>query len=824
MLIVQNDLDVNIDLQKRGRINRTGQVADLPPLYEYIITAIPSEKRLNMMLRAKLRSLSANTTANQDQDKRQADFIDISNKYGDLVTHEYLANNPELAFILGLKSNATASQLLARTAMLSVAAQQDIIEEVFSAYQNLEQELRRINQWDLEREYRDFEAQFVREELFTASVDESAIGGASMLTTFLCRHRTYPYDAKTLKEDIENAKGQYGENLADSEELHKEIKEFYRIENKKIREKFKARRQRLWDVAFKVISKYLQNDEMATQLLLLAERPKELWLQDMERKLNNHSKMDRIIRKLESYSVDLEDLEIREKRELKAKSEQRRRLMNVISFAVIGRCYSNIRSVMPAEGNYHRILAVLKEVRFDKNPNRRFNPGRVQFVFALSAVRKELVLNLVDKGQHNNYDRLNELLHISNVKFSPSDWDREIARYNNRILERKIITGNILGAFANPLIQKIKPHFITFSLASDEEGRKTIERGLLLPMSGENIEQILSTVTLPFGEGLRFANAVNHVYSISGIGLDLSITPVQQKDGKGLGFYISVKDKDSKKFESDTRFDSVRQYFNANQVTSIYGKGQSASKRPLIHYSTGALSYDSTAFMEIAGLIASLKAAIIIPREYVTVGTLKEYAKGRTTEEDYNWPILDWKGTQLMPPMRKETRMRISAPIVGNGNIRYVEKYSDWTLLCRKTLAYNGRSFQENTMPGQIRALYFEWLDATKLKLGNNPQRELKIISKTTADIHSLLVNSSKYPIIRFDEYVLKLLQEEAGKEELSSIGRIIDRYKNEMLFLSPPKQVAEQFLNECLCSPRLEKIIKSLEAYICGATDIIIE
>ena len=63
MLIVQNDLDVNIDLQKRGRINRTGQIEGLPPLYEYIITSIPSEKRLNMMLRAKLRSLSANTTA-----------------------------------------------------------------------------------------------------------------------------------------------------------------------------------------------------------------------------------------------------------------------------------------------------------------------------------------------------------------------------------------------------------------------------------------------------------------------------------------------------------------------------------------------------------------------------------------------------------------------------------------------------------------------------------------------------------------------------------------------------------------------------------------
>lgn len=175
MLIVQTDLDVNIDLQKRGRINRTGQRADLPPLYEYIITAIPSEKRLNMMLRAKLRSLSANTTANQDQDRAQADFVDLSNKYGNQVAREYLAVHQELAFVLGLAPtpSLTASRLMARLAMLSVAAQQDAIDELFSAYQTLETDLRRINQWDLEREHRDFEAEFVREEFFTAAFDNS---------------------------------------------------------------------------------------------------------------------------------------------------------------------------------------------------------------------------------------------------------------------------------------------------------------------------------------------------------------------------------------------------------------------------------------------------------------------------------------------------------------------------------------------------------------------------------------------------------------------------------------------------------------------------
>ena len=89
-------------------------------------------------------------------------------------------------------------------------------------------------------------------------------------------------------------------------------------------------------------------------------------------------------------------------------------------------------------------------------------------------------------------------------------------------------------------------------------------------------------------------------------------------------------------------------------------------------------------------------------------------------------------------------------------------------------------------------------------------------------DIHRILVNSTKYPIIRFDDFVLKMLQDEASKEELSSIGKIIERYRKEMLFLSPPKSLAEKFLDSCLCNPRLDKIRKSLEDYINGKTDII--
>ena len=143
------------------------------------------------MLRAKLRSLSANTAAWQDQDREQADFIDISNKYGNEVASEYIGEHPELALVLGLKDTITASKLLARLVMLSVTAQKDIIDDLMAAYTSLEAELRRINQWDLEREFRDFEAEFVQEELFTTAKTESTLGGCSYLSVISVSKRPF---------------------------------------------------------------------------------------------------------------------------------------------------------------------------------------------------------------------------------------------------------------------------------------------------------------------------------------------------------------------------------------------------------------------------------------------------------------------------------------------------------------------------------------------------------------------------------------------------------------------------------------------------------
>lgn len=176
-----------------------------------------------MMLRAKLRSLSANTAAWQDQDREQADFVDIDNKYGNEVAKEYLSEHTEQAVVLDLTRNVTASRLLARSAMLSVAAQQSIVDDLISGYTTLEAELRRLNQWDLEREFRDFEADFVREELFTTAKTKTRLGGCSYLTTYKCKQKTFPYSYETVTELCQKAKAVYGNPYKENPALQKQV-------------------------------------------------------------------------------------------------------------------------------------------------------------------------------------------------------------------------------------------------------------------------------------------------------------------------------------------------------------------------------------------------------------------------------------------------------------------------------------------------------------------------------------------------------------------------------------------------------------------------
>ena len=78
MFIVQFEGDINIEVQKRGRVNRTGQLNS--PTYTYVISKIPVELRTYLMFRKKLRKLDANTSANQTASSETSEITDDKGK------------------------------------------------------------------------------------------------------------------------------------------------------------------------------------------------------------------------------------------------------------------------------------------------------------------------------------------------------------------------------------------------------------------------------------------------------------------------------------------------------------------------------------------------------------------------------------------------------------------------------------------------------------------------------------------------------------------------------------------------------------------------
>lgn len=177
MIVAQQQLDVNDEVQMRGRIDRTGQVAR--GAYEYVVSLIPAEQRLLMMFKAKLKSLDANTTSSQKSKFNEMEVADITNKYGDKVVKEYMSEHLDLYARMadpfgweksygadlsavdpqklvsssdGMSSEAggDANKLLGRMALLKVKEQEKMLQEIGDLYAAEIQRLNEMGENDLE--------------------------------------------------------------------------------------------------------------------------------------------------------------------------------------------------------------------------------------------------------------------------------------------------------------------------------------------------------------------------------------------------------------------------------------------------------------------------------------------------------------------------------------------------------------------------------------------------------------------------------------------------------------------------------------------------
>lgn len=171
MVFAQFQSDINDEVQMRGRIDRSGQVTR--GRCEYIMSTIPAEQRIQMMFKAKLKSLDANTTSSQKSKFNEMEIVDYLNKYGDEVVWEYMKEHPELSERLGdpldmlqegksedgprtsekedtSKKNGCAGKISRYLAFLSVEEQDEIFREITEAYRVKMQLLDDAGENDLE--------------------------------------------------------------------------------------------------------------------------------------------------------------------------------------------------------------------------------------------------------------------------------------------------------------------------------------------------------------------------------------------------------------------------------------------------------------------------------------------------------------------------------------------------------------------------------------------------------------------------------------------------------------------------------------------------
>ncbi len=206
MLILQAELDINQEIQKRGRINRTGQI--LKPRYEYITSAIPAEQRLMMMLQEKLKSLDANTSSNQKQSSAMLNVADFLNKIGDGVVKEYLLDFPETNKLLNdpLKTDREdfAHFVTGRVAVLPSAMQQEFYEEVTERYRDTVEYLKQVDEYDLEMETVNLQAQTKhRQVLVVGRGGYSAFGSDTYIETVTANVLRKPMSTAEIKNFLD---------------------------------------------------------------------------------------------------------------------------------------------------------------------------------------------------------------------------------------------------------------------------------------------------------------------------------------------------------------------------------------------------------------------------------------------------------------------------------------------------------------------------------------------------------------------------------------------------------------------------------------------
>ena len=494
MIVAQQQLDVNDEVQMRGRIDRTGQVAR--GAYEYVVSLIPAEQRLLMMFKAKLKSLDANTTSSQKSKFNEMEVADITNKYGDKVVKEYMAEHLDLYARMAdpfgwEKSNgddlsridpqtlvasgggvgdgeagADASKLLGRMALLKVSEQEKMLQEIGELYANEIQRLNEMGENDLEITELPLKAKTLHKEVWKQGAEpggDNAFADNTYIEKVNMAILKKPMKAAEVKSSQDGLTG--GKTW-----------EEYKTEKKAaVKEYFDQ----------KIADETQKYEERAVKA---ATKAKEKYIKDGKKGQEKSGMSDEQIEKMAGYQYDNIYKQEKDKlndvmKNLKAKAEMFERVLDTFDTNqtfVLPTDMNNPNELSGFGNSYGRLI----DIKITDN----YSPNASTVSFATLDGRRKITFPIAGKvGSGENkvdiigsIDRMTKQAagmgdnHIKVLDQDLKNWDRLTSNESRK--DGYIVTGNLMQALVDSKDQGLGGQLVKYTTDTGE-----VKTGILMP-------------------------------------------------------------------------------------------------------------------------------------------------------------------------------------------------------------------------------------------------------------------------------------------------------------------------------------------------------
>lgn len=495
MIVAQQQLDVNDEVQMRGRIDRTGQVAR--GAYEYVVSLIPAEQRLLMMFKAKLKSLDANTTSSQKSKFNEMDVADITNKYGDRVVRGYMAEHLDLysrmadpfgwekvygedlssidpqklmATASGMngdsEAGADASKLLGRMALLRVNEQEKMLQEIGELYANEIQRLNEMGENDLEITELPLKAKTIRKEVWKEGTEPGS-DNAFADNTYIEKVNMAILKKPMKASEVQKAQeGLTGGKAWDGykEEKSAAVKEYFD-------QKIADETQKYEDRAVKA-----------------ATKAKEKYIRDAKKNQKDSGMTDEQIDKMAGYQYESIYKQEKEKldgaiKNIKTKKEAFERVFDTFStddVYVLPVDMNNPNEISGMGNSYGRLI----DIKVTDN----FSPNASTVSFATLDGRRKITFPVAGKvGSGDNradiisaIDRMTKQAgemgdkHLSVLKMNKDNWDRLVSSESRK--DGYIVTGNLMQALVDSKSQGLGGQLMKYTTDTGD-----VKTGILMP-------------------------------------------------------------------------------------------------------------------------------------------------------------------------------------------------------------------------------------------------------------------------------------------------------------------------------------------------------